>query len=129
MSICPLKKHQNLLFPEKAEPVLEIPIELWHPKHGLGEHSEKPNSLNKGAEVDQEEHEDGGEDCDEHDELDIAWEVGPGPEELRIKIGENSGLPLLNKQVFLYIRKVNKYSSTKGESQHQVYVKNEVFRR
>ena len=117
------------MFPEKAEPVLEIPIELWHPKHGLGEHSEEPNSLNEGAEVDQEEHEDGGEDCDEHDELDIAWEVGPGPEELRIKIGENSGLPLLNKQVFLHIRKVNKYSSTKGESQHQVYVKNEVFRR
>ena len=114
---------------EKAKPVLKIPIELGHPEHSLSEHGEKSNSLNEGAEVDQEEHEDGGEDCDEHDELDIAWEVGPGPEELRIKIGENSGLPLLNKQVFLHIRKVNKYSSTKGESQHQVYVKNEVFRR
>ena len=47
---------------EKAKPVLEIPIELGHPEHSPSEHGEKSNSLNEGAEVDQEEHEDGGED-------------------------------------------------------------------
>ena len=93
---------------EKAVPVLEIPIELGHPEHGLSEHGEEPNSLNEGAKVDQEEHEDGGKDRNEHDELDIAWEVSPGPEELGIKIGENSGLSLLNSQVFLHVRIVIK---------------------
>ena len=89
---------------EKAKPVLKIPIELGHPEHSLSEHGEKSNSLNEGAEVDQEEHEDGGEDRNEHDEFHIAWEVCPGPEELRIKIGENSGLSLLNNQVLLHVR-------------------------
>ena len=89
---------------EKAKPVLKIPIELGHPEHGLSEHCQETNRLNEGAEVNQEEHEDGGEDRDEHDKLDIAWKVGPGPEELRIKIGENSGLSLLNNQVLLHVR-------------------------
>ena len=76
---------------------------MWNPKACLREDGQKPNSFDKGAEVDQEEHEDGGKDRNEHDELDIAWEVSPGPEELGIKIGENSGLSLLNSQVFLYV--------------------------
>ena len=84
--------------------VLEISVELRHPEHSLSEHSQEADSLNKGTEVDQEEHEDGGKDGDEHDELHIAGKVGPGPKELRIKIGENSGFSLLYSQVLLNSR-------------------------
>ena len=53
-------------------PIFEVSVELWNPKACFREDSQKPNSFDKGAEVDQEEHEDGGEDSHKHDELNIA---------------------------------------------------------
>lgn len=71
----PLHDLQVRLAKNPSPPVFEVPVELRHTKHCLGEHCQETHRLNKGTDVDQEEHEDGANQGNHHDELNITMKI------------------------------------------------------
>ncbi len=66
--------------------VLEVPVELRHPQHGLREDGGEAHGLDEGVEALQEEHEDAAEDGQAQDALHVRLEVGPLPEVAELEV-------------------------------------------
>jgi len=95
--------------------VLEVPVELRDPEHGLGEHGEEADRLHKPGEVQQEIHQYGAQQSYAHNEFQIREEVSPPPEVIGVEVGEVTTLSFLGEELFVVDLDAEMNKSKHGE--------------